>query len=200
MQFSLSKSKKEKVFSQNSTLTDQQKKISIALIQENSLNFSWNPSDMPSISPNIKTHWLNVYLDTRPVQQKKRLYGREKQSPMGKEVERLSEVRFIREVLCLDWLANLVLVKKANDKYRMCIDFTNLNQVCPKDCYPFHNINKLVDSTAGFDYLPSLDAMSEYHQILMDKNDEEKTSFIIDNGTYCYKAMPFSLKNTGATY
>lgn len=119
---------------------------------------------------------------------------------MGKEVERLSEVRFIREVMCSDWLANLVLVKKANDKYRMCIDFTNLNQACPKDCYPFHNINKLVGSTAGFDYLPSLDAMSEYHQILMDKNDEENTSFIIDNGTYCYKAMSFSLKNAGATY
>lgn len=58
----------------------------------------------------------------------------------------------------------------------MCIDFTNLNQACPKDCYPLPDINKLVDSTAGLDYLSSIDAMSRYHHIPKDKDDEEKTS------------------------
>lgn len=82
----------------------------------------------------------------------------------------------------------------------MCIDFTYLNQTYPKDCYILSNINKLVDSTVDFDYLSSLDAMSRYHQILMDKSDEEKTSFIIEDGTYCYRAMPFNLKNARAMY
>lgn len=82
----------------------------------------------------------------------------------------------------------------------MCIDFSDLNQACPKDCYPVPDINKMVDSTAGFDYISSLDAMSGYHQIPMDRSDEEKTSFITEDGTYCYKAMLFGLKNAGATY
>lgn len=98
------------------------------------------------------------------------------------------------------WLANPMLVRKANEKYRMCIYFTDLNQTYSKDFYPLSNINKLVDLMPDFDYLSSLDAIFEYHQIPMNKSDEEKTSFIIKDGTYCYKAMPFRLKNVGVTY
>ena len=128
------------------------------------------------------------------------------------QVQKLEKAGFIREVMYLQWLANPVLVKKANGKYRMCIDFTDLNKVldlngfkgqhkaCPKDCYPLPDINKMVDSTAGFDYMSSLDAMSGYHQIPMERSDEEKTSFITEDGTYCYRAMPFELRNAGATY
>lgn len=82
----------------------------------------------------------------------------------------------------------------------MCIDFTDLNHTCPKGCYPLPNINKLVDSTADFDYLWSIYAISRYHQISMDKADEEKTSFITEDRTYCYKPMPFGVKNVGAIY
>ena len=115
-------------------------------------------------------------------------------------MQKLEDSRFIREVMYPQWLANPVLVKKANGKYRMCIDFTNLNQPCPKDCYPLPDINKMVDSTAGFEYMSSLDTMSHYHQIPMDRSNEEKTSFITEDGTYCYRAIPFGLKNAGVIY
>lgn len=82
----------------------------------------------------------------------------------------------------------------------MCIDFTDLNQACSKDCYPLLNINNLVDATGRFDYLSSLDVMSGYHQISMNEANKEKTSFITRDDTYCHKAILFGLKNAGTTY
>ena len=107
---------------------------------------------------------------------------------------------FIREVYYLDWLANIVLVKKANKKWRMCMDFTDLNKTCPKDSFPLPRIDQLVDSIVGHKLLTFMDAFSRYNQIKMAKEDQEKTAFITSQGLYCYKVMPFGLKNTGATY
>ena len=80
------------------------------------------------------------------------------------------------------------------------MDFTNLNKACPKDSYPLARIDQLVDSTAGHRLLSFIDAFSGYNQIRMDKADQEKTSFITSQGLFCYKVMPFGLKNAGATY
>ena len=107
---------------------------------------------------------------------------------------------FIREVYYPEWLANVVLVKKANGKWRMCVDFTDLNKACPKDSFPLPRIDQLVDSTAGHKLLTFMDAFSGYNQIRMAKEDQEKIAFITSQGLYCYKVMPFGLKNAGATY
>ena len=92
------------------------------------------------------------------------------------------------------------MVKKANGKWRMCVNFTNLNRACPKDSYHLPRIDQLVDSTVGHQLLSFMDAFSRYNQIKMDKADQEKTSFITSQGLFCYKVMPFNLKNTRATY
>ena len=99
-----------------------------------------------------------------------------------------------------EWLANVVLVKKANEKWRMCVDFTDLNKACPKDSFPLSRIDQIVDSTAGHKLLTFMDAFSGYNQIKMAEEDQEKTAFITSQGLYCYKVMPFGLKNAGATY
>lgn len=98
------------------------------------------------------------------------------------------------------WLSNAVLVKKTEDKWRMCIDFRDLNKACPKDHYPLPRIDQLVDSTAGCEMLSMMDASQGYHQIALSQADQSKVSFITSSGTYCYVVMPFGLKNTGATY
>ena len=82
----------------------------------------------------------------------------------------------------------------------MCIDFTDLNKACPKDSFPLPRIDQLVDSTAGHKLLTFMDAFSGYNQIQIDEEDQEKTAFITSQGLYCYKVMPFGLKNAGATY
>ncbi|CAA7031555.1 unnamed protein product [Microthlaspi erraticum] len=80
------------------------------------------------------------------------------------------------------------------------LDQRDLNKACPKDSYPLPHIDRLVEATAGHQLLSFMDAFSGYNQIKMDPEDQEKTAFITDRGTYCYKVMPFGLKNAGATY
>ncbi len=82
----------------------------------------------------------------------------------------------------------------------MCVDFTDLNKACPKDSYPLPRIDQLVDSTAGHKLLSFMNAFSGYNQILMDEADQEKTVFITSRGLFCYKVMPFGLKNARAMY
>ena len=99
-----------------------------------------------------------------------------------------------------EWLANVVLVKKVNDKWRLCIDFTDVNRACPKDSFSLPRIDLIVDATVCHELLNFMDAFSGYNQISMDPDVQEKTSFVIGQGTYCYRVMPFGLKNAGATY
>ena len=107
---------------------------------------------------------------------------------------------FVREVYYPGWLANIVMVKKANVKWKMCVDFTDLNKACPKNSYPIPCIDQLVSSTVGHQLLNFMDAFSGYNQIKMDEAEQEKTSFIISQGLFCYKVMSFGLKSVGATY
>jgi hypothetical protein len=106
----------------------------------------------------------------------------------------------IREVTYPEWLANIVMVKKPNGKWRMCIDFTNLNKACPKDEFPLPRIDSLIDAAASSELMSLLDCYSGYHQIWMKKEDEPKTSFITPSGTYCYLRMPEGLKNAGGSF
>ena len=99
----------------------------------------------------------------------------ERQKAVRDEIGKLLEAR---EVHYPDWLANFVLVKKSNNKWCMCMDFTDLNKACPKDCYPLPRIDLLVDATAGHSLLSFMDAYSGYNQICMNPEDEEKTLLI----------------------
>ena len=94
-------------------------------------------------------------------------------------MRKLLEVDFIREVYYPEWLANVVMVKKANGKWRMCMDFIDLNKACPKDSYPLPRIDLLVDSTVGHQLLSFMDAFSGYNHIKLDDVDQEKTLFVM---------------------
>ena len=87
------------------------------------------------------------------------------------EVQKLLKANFIRECQYSDWLSNVVLVKKPNGKWRMCVDFIDLNKACPKDDYPLPKIDRLVDSTAGHALLSFMDANAGYHQIRLAEED-----------------------------
>lgn len=91
-------------------------------------------------------------------------------------------------------------VKKFNNKWRMCVEYIDLNKACPKDHYPLPIIDQLIDAMAGFKVLCFLDVFLGYHQIAMNRNDIPKTVFITPKGTYAHIKMPFGLKNAGATF
>ena len=162
--------------------------------------FAWSHEDMPGIDPSVIVHRLNVNPDSSPVRQKKRVFAQERDKAVAEEVRKLLEAGFIQEVYYPDWLANVVMVRKNNGKWRMCVDFTNLNRACPKDSYPLPRIDTLVDSAARHELLSFMDAFSGYYQIKMKEEDQEKTSFVTSQGLFCYKVMSFGLKNAGATY
>ena len=103
---------------------------------------------MPRIDPSIMVHKLNVSLSFPPIPQKKQVFDQERDKAIAEEVRKLQGVEFIREIYYPDWLANVVMVKKANRKWRMCVGFTDLNKACPKDSYPLPRIDVLVDSIA----------------------------------------------------
>ncbi|XP_024010275.1 uncharacterized protein LOC112085304 [Eutrema salsugineum] len=172
----------------------------ISFLQKNVSTFAWNISDMPGINPDITCHELNIDPTYKPIKQKRRKLGPEKARAVNDEIEKLLKAGSITEVRYPDWLANPVVVKKKNGKWRICVDFTDLNKACPKDSFPLPHIDRLVEATVGNELLSFMDAFSRYNQILMHPDDREKTSFITDRGIYCYKVMPFGLKNAGATY
>ena len=87
------------------------------------------------------------------------------------EVEKLLAAGFIREVFYPNWLANVVMVKKSNTKWRICVDFTGLNCAYPKDSFPLPRIDQLVDSTTGHELLTFMDTFSVYNQIRMNEED-----------------------------
>ena len=103
---------------------------------------------MPGIDPSVITHRLNVYPSSKPVRQKKKkkkekkkVFALERDNAIKEEVQKLTLTKFIREVYYPDWLPNVVMVKKANGKWRMCVDFTDLNKACPKDSYSLPSID-----------------------------------------------------------
>jgi hypothetical protein len=183
-----------------SQLSDEQEKTLLRFLFNNKDVFAWTTNDLCGVNRDVIEHTLNVDPSFRPRKQRLRKMSDEKSEGAQNKVKRLLSVGVIREVTYPEWLANTVMVKKANGKWRMCIDFTDLNKACPKDEFPLQRIDSLVDTAASSELMSLLDCYSGYHQIWMKKEDEPKTSFITPNGTYCYLRMPEGLKNAGESF
>jgi hypothetical protein len=155
---------------------------------------------MPGIPREVIEHHLKIHPDARPVRQKPCKQSIERQNFIREQVRKLLQAGFIEEVYHPVWLANPVVVPKANGKLRMCIDYTNLNKACPKDPYPLPRIDQIVDSTSGCDLLSFIDAYSGFHQIKMARDDRKHTAFVTVDGLYCYTVMPYGLLNALPTF
>ncbi|GAU45610.1 hypothetical protein TSUD_301880 [Trifolium subterraneum] len=148
-----------------------------ACLRENVELFAWSATKMPGLDPEVACHQLTI--DPRVVQ-RRRKQSPEKAEAARKAVTDLLEANFIAEAQYTTWLSNVVLVKKSNGKWRMCVDYTDLNRACPKDAYPLPNIDKLVDNSSGFKLLSFMDAYSGYNQIKMAEIDKKKTAFMTE--------------------
>nr|XP_017245509.1 PREDICTED: uncharacterized protein LOC108217176 [Daucus carota subsp. sativus] len=199
-QFELDPSNPGKLITIGSGLDPLVKEELITLIREYADIFAWSPKDMPGIPEAIALHKLNISPTYKPVRQKKRIFSPEKQSAIDAELDRLLEAGFIKEVQFPTWIANTVLVKKSNGKWRMCTDYSDLNRAFPKDFYPLPNIDQLIDATSGHELLSFMDAFSGYNQIKMAPEDQNSTAFITHRGIFAYKVVPFGLLNAGATF
>ena len=143
----------------------------IGFLREHKDVFAWSHEDMPGIDFLIIVHKLNVDPTHKPVVQKRRKFNPECYTAINEEVGKLFTAKFIREVQYPDWLANVIMGKKPNGKWRICIDYTDLNKACPKDSFPIPRIDQLMDATVGHELLSFMDAYSGYNQIRMSPED-----------------------------
>ena len=190
----------EKFFQIGVKLPPQEKEELVEFLKGNIDVFAWDACDGPGIDPTFICHHLNINPSIAPKKQSRRCPSREHADAIREEVMKLKRAGAIKEVFYPEWLANTVVVKKKNEKWRVCVDFTNLNKACPKDPFPMPRIDRLVDATAGHPRMSFLDAFQGYHQIPLALGDQEKTAFVTPMGNYHYKVMSFGLKNTGSTY
>jgi len=161
----------------------------IACMRENADLFAWSSAYMAGIDPSITYHQLTVDPGVSVVVQRRR-----KQSPeKSKAVKDLLEANLIYEAKYITWFSNVLLVKKSNGKWRMCVDYTNLNRACLKDAYPLPNIDKLVDNSSGYKLLFFMDAYFGYNQIPMAEEDKQKTTFMTESENYYFNVMPFGI-------
>jgi hypothetical protein len=153
----------------SSELDSKQEAVLIDFLRANAEVFAWSPSDMPGIPRDVAEHSLDIRAGAQPVKQTLRRFDEEKRRAIGEEIHKLLAAGFIKEVFHPEWLANPVLVRKKDGKWRMCVDYTGLNKACPKVPYPLPRIDQIVDSTAGCETLSFLNAYSGYHQINQDE-------------------------------
>ncbi|GJR40954.1 reverse transcriptase domain-containing protein [Tanacetum coccineum] len=145
-------------------------------------------------------HQLNVFNHTESVKQKKRSLAPERNKVIRTQVEELVEAGVLREVKYQMWVSNLIIVKKDDGKWKLRIDFTNINKACTREPYPLPAAELGAKNLHKYRLKCFLDAYKGYHQIPMAEKDEEKIAFFTREGVFCYKRLPFGLKNTGATY
>ena len=136
-----------KVLNVGSQLNASIQNILISFLEANLDVFAWTHADMYGISPEIAVHTLNIDPKFTPVKQKRRTQGPERSAALKEEVDRLMENNFIKESTYPNWVSNPVLVKKANGKWRVCIDFIDLSKACQKDSFPLPHIDRLVEAT-----------------------------------------------------
>ncbi|WJX23763.1 hypothetical protein P8452_12952 [Trifolium repens] len=172
----------------------------IELLKEYVDVFAWTYQDMLGLDTDIVEHHLPLKPECPPVKQKLRRTHPDLAVKIKEEVQKQIDAGFLATSEYPQWLANIVPVPKKDGKVRMCVDYRDLNKASPKDDFPLPHIDMLVDNTAKFNVFSFMDGFSGYNQIKMAPEDMEKTSFITPWGTFCYKVMPFGLKNACATY
>ena len=151
----------------------QRKKLSVSYLNPETSLPSMSQKCLLSLKKLCATSLIHD-LDTS-FKQKLRHQGKERVEVANAEVQKLLKTTFIQEYQYSNWLSNFVLVKKPNGKWRMCVYFTDLNKVCPKDDYLLPKIDRQIDSTAGHALLGFMDANVGYHQIPLAEGNQSHT-------------------------
>ena len=153
----------DRYFQIRASVGDRDKVETLLFLIQNVDVFAWSPYEVPRVDPKVIIHKLNMDHSFPPKKQKPRRSAKEHVEAVRQKVERLKEVGAIKEIIFLEWLANTVVVRKKNGKWRVCVDFTYLNRACSKDPFLMPKIDQLVDATYGHPRMSFLDAFQGYH-------------------------------------
>ena len=177
----------------------------IALLNEFHDVFAWNYSDLKGVLPQLCEHKIELQDGAYPIRQRQYRLNPKYSMKVKDELDKLLEAGFIYPVLSSEWVSPILVVPKKTDieqeaKIRMCVDFRKLNQATKKDHFPLPFIDMILDKVTGSELYTFMDGYSGYHQIPIREQDQDKTTFTTDWGTYAFKRMPFGLCNAPATF
>ena len=141
-----------------------------------------------------------MYLDFKPVHQCLHLVHLKKAGAIKEEVEIFLRAGFIYPVPLIEWVSNIIPVMKKQGTIRVCVDYRDFNQACPKDNYLTPFINQIINDCVGCEIFSFMDGYSGYNQINIYPEDQYKTIFIYPWGTFSYRKLPVGLENTGETF
>ena len=133
----LDESNPEKFTRIETSMEEKTKQDLVQFLKKSMDVFALSHEDMPGIDLSVITHRLNMSPSYKLVRQKRRMFTPKRDNAIKEEVQKLVTAKFVHKVYYPDWLANVVMIKKVNGKWRMCVNFTNLNKTCPKNSYPF---------------------------------------------------------------
>ena len=165
----------EKFFQVGAQLPPHEKQALIEFLRDNVDVFAWDACEAPGIDPDFLYHHLNVNPSIIPRKQPPRRSSKDHYEAVKEEVTKLKRARAIKEVFYPEWLVNTMVVKKKNGKWRVCVEFIDLNKAYPKDHFPLPRIDQLVNVTVGHPRMSFLDAFQGYHQIPLALDNQEKT-------------------------
>ena len=135
----------------------------VAFLRKNVDVFTWSAYEASGVDLNLICHNLNVNSTVTPRKQPPQCSSKEHSEAVKEDAVKLKRPGVIKEVFYPKWLANTVVVKKKSGKWRVCVDFTDLNKACPKDPFRIPRIDQLVDATVGHPRISFLDAFQGYH-------------------------------------
>lgn len=181
---------------------DVQEKL-IKILREYRDCFAWEYHEMPGLSRSIVEHYLPIKLGYHPYKQPNRRMESQVREAIKEEIAKLYEAKFIRPCRYGKWVSNIVPVEmKQKGKWRVCIDFRDLKKAKPKDEYPMHVVDLLVDAAVGHKIITFMDGNPGYNKISMAEEDISRTTFKWFGaiGLFEWVVMTFTLKNAGNTY
>lgn len=174
-----------KILHPTTSLSEVEMQQYVEFFKRRQINFAWSYADTPRLDPELIMHHLNVNPGAKPVKHKLRKMHLHIALLVKAELLKLLDVGFIRPIAYPQWVSNIVPVSKPDKSIRICTDFRDLNNACPKDDFPLPNIDIIVDLTEGHSMFSLMDGFSRYNQIKIAPKDQEKTAFTCPWGTFC---------------
>ena len=184
----------------NANLTPDQETKLVNLLRKYQGEFAWDYPDMKGIDPQLCTHHIYIEKDARAIRQPQRRLNPHLKEVVKAELQKLLDVNFIYPISDSKWVSPLLVVPKKNGKWRICVDYRELNKATQKDHFPLPFIDQVLDTLAGKKFFSFLDGFSGYNQIHISPEDQDKTTFTCPWGTFAYRVLPFGLCNAPATF
>ena len=195
----------DRVIQLGNALDPAEEKEYVALLYNNHDNFAWTHMDLKGVSPELVEHRIDLVEGAVPVRTRQYRLNPKYSLMVKQELEKLLEAGVIYPVLNSEWVSPIVIAPKkvgkdGKQKIRICQDFRKLNQQTKKDHFPLPFNDVILDKVAGHERYSFLDGFSGYNQVHIREEDQPKTTFTMDWGTFAYRRMPFGLCNAPATF